>query len=115
MDINSRSLKRFFDVINSEQKDNTVDEPMEIGIVTNLSPLTIEVGGLPLYTSNLYINKYLLAWDENVTITYGDNTSQSVIHHPSKFQVGYYVGLYGLEWNEAGKTYQKYHVIDIIN
>ena len=106
-------------VMNTQQKKNTADAPMEIGRVTNLNPLTIEVEGLPLYENNLYINKYLLAWDEEVNITTSTNDNHNhtitTIHHPSKLQVGYYVGLYGLEWNKEGKTYQKYLLLNVIN
>jgi hypothetical protein len=113
---NDKALKYFFDILGNEIKDNTLDEPMEIGKVTNLSPLTIEVNGLPLYESNLDINKDLLAWDEIVSIAYESNTNQTAtIHHPSKLQIGNYVALYGMEWNELGKTYQKYQLMYVIN
>jgi hypothetical protein len=96
-------------------EQNTKDEPMEIGQVTSINPFTIKIGDLCLYSSYLYISKYMFAWDENVIITNSDNTTSTIsIHHPSKVNVGDYVGLYGLEWNDIGKTYQRYYVLNII-
>lgn len=109
-------IKDFFDILNTHLEQNTIDAPMEIGKVTSISPLVIELGDLPLYESNIYMNKYLLAWDEEITVSNNDSTIQTVtIHHPSKLQINSYVGLYGLEWNEVGKTYQKYILINVIN
>lgn len=113
--------KDFLNIMDIQQKNNTIDDPMEIGKITSISPLIVEVEGLPLYEGNLYINKYLLDWDETVDIITSANGTDSHthtitnIHHPSKLQIGYYVGLYGVEWNSVGKTYQKYHLIDVIN
>ena len=116
MSTNDITIKKFMDVLDTHFQDSMIEEPFEIGEITSLSPLTIVVKGLPLYESNLYMNKYLLAWDEMVTMTYSDKTTQTItITHPSKLQVGYYVSLYGLEWDEAGKSYQKYNVINVIN
>jgi hypothetical protein len=118
MSKNNILVKDFFNVINNEFKNNIIDPPMEIGKITSINPLIIDLGGLPLYEDNLYINRYLLPWDEEVdvttTVVQGHSHKVLLIHHPSKLKVGYYVGLYGLEWDETGKTYQKYHLIDVI-
>lgn len=113
--------KQFYNILSKEFDNNRLDDPMVIGQVENINPLIINIGDLPLYEKNLYINKYLLEWDESVNIVtstnggeYSHNHTISTIHHPSKLQIGCYVGLYGLEWNDKGKTYQKYHVIDIV-
>lgn len=110
--------KDLLNSINIELKSNIADEPMEVGKVTSVDPLIVEVGGLPLYETNLYINKYLLAWDEEVNIVTSIDNEHShtinEIHHLSKLNINDYVCLYGVEWNSMGKTYQKYHLINVI-
>jgi hypothetical protein len=110
--------QKYLDVINAQFQKNAIDDGFTIGQIISLDPLTIEVEGLPLYESNLYINKYLLAWDETVNIetsVVDDHShSISIIHHPSKLIVGYSVALYGVEWDTDGKTYQKYCLLDVL-
>lgn len=113
--------KQFYNVISKEFENRKLDDPMVIGKVISLNPLIINIGDLPLYEKNLFINKYLLEWDEIVNIVtstsggeYSHNHTISTIHHPSQLTIGCNVGLYGLEWNDKGKTYQKYHVIDVV-
>lgn len=105
--------------IDTQFQKNIIEDGFVIGKVINLNPLTIDVGGLPLYENNLYINKYLLAWDEQVNINTSivDNHSHTidVIHHLNKFNVGDLVALYGMEYDKDSKSYQRYCVLCIIN
>lgn len=109
---------RFLDVVEGHNKKNKIDDPFEIGTVVAESPLTIEIEGLPLYRENLYINPYLLSWDETVNITTSINENHShtitTINHSSKLIVGVLVACYGIEYNEVGKTYQKYVVTEVV-
>ena len=108
----------FWDEIEKHRDKNKIDDPFEIGRVVSLDPLIIEIEGLPLYTNNLYINPYLLSWDEsvNVTTSTNDNHSHTIatIHHESKLKVGVSVACYGIEYNDVGKTYQKYTVLGVV-
>ena len=109
---------RFWDEIDKQSKKNTTDDAFAIGEITSEDPLIIEIEGLPLYVNNLYINSYLLSWDESVNITTSTNDNHShtiaTIHHDSKLRVGTPVACYGIEYNEVGKTYQKYVVMEVI-
>lgn len=108
----------FLDMLNKQQEKNTKDEAMEIGKVTSLEPLVIEIEGLPLYSNNILINPYLLAWDEEVNITTSTSSDHShdisIIHHSSKLQVGSNVYCYGTEYNSEGKSYQRYIVLEVV-
>ncbi|NFS76577.1 DUF2577 domain-containing protein [Clostridium botulinum] len=108
----------FWNVIDNQQKKNMIDEPFEVGKVTSLDPLVIELEGLPLYKNNLYINPYLLAWDEEVNISTSVNNEHShnitIIHHYSKLKIGVKVVCYGIEYDKQGKTYQRYWVLEVI-
>ncbi|NFO30941.1 DUF2577 domain-containing protein [Clostridium botulinum] len=108
----------FWNSIDSQQEKNMIDEPFEIGKVTSIDPLVIELEGLPLYKNNLYINPYLLEWDEKVNITTSINNEHShtisTIHHYSKLKKGTKVACYGIEYDDNGKTYQKYCVLEVI-
>lgn len=108
----------FLDMLNKQQQKNTKDEAMEIGKVTSLNPLVIEIEGLPLYSNNILINPYLLAWDEEVNITTSISSDHShnisTIHHNSKLQIGSNVYCYGAEYNSEGKSYQRYIVLEVI-
>lgn len=122
MSANQNKLaKMLLDCVDTQFQKNMIDDGFAIGKVTNIIPLTIEVEGLPLYSENLYINSYLLEWDETVNIETSVNGSPShshtinVIHHPSRLQVGQSVALYGLEWNSDGKTYQRYCLLCVLN
>lgn len=110
--------KIFLDILNKQQEKNTKDEAMEIGKVTSLEPLVIDIEGLPLYSSNILINPYLLAWDEEVNITTSiaadHDHNISIIHHRSKLNIGSYVFMYGTEYNSEGKSYQRYIVLEVI-
>jgi hypothetical protein len=96
------TLQKFMDILDTHFEMNSIPDAFEIGQVTCLDPLTINVGGLPLYQDNLYINKYLLAWDETVDITTSTvdnhNHTISTIHHPSKLEIGNLVSMYGIEY-----------------
>jgi len=109
---------KFWDEIESHSKKNKIDDAFEIGKVTSEGPLTIEIAGLLLYINNIYINPYLLSWDEsvNVTTSTNDNHSHTIatIHHESKLKVGVSVACYGIEYNDVGKTYQKYTVLGVV-
>ncbi|KFX58447.1 hypothetical protein KU40_05295 [Clostridium botulinum] len=106
----------FWNSIDLQQKNNTIDEPFEIGKVTSIDPLVIELEGLPLYKNNLYINMYLLAWDEEVNISTSvsneHNHTISTIHHYSKLKIGSNVACYGIEHN--GIAYQRYIVLGVV-
>ncbi|AIY80938.1 hypothetical protein U728_1071 [Clostridium botulinum 202F] len=112
------SFDEFWNVIDNQQKKNMIDEPFEVGKVTSLDPLVIELEGLPLYRNNLYINPYLLAWDEEVNIKTSINNEHShtisIIQHHSKLKLGSNVACYGIGYDESGKTYQKYCVLGVI-
>jgi ABC-type transport system substrate-binding protein len=118
---NDNLAKTLLSCIDTQFQKNQIDDGFEIGTITNIYPLTVEVDGLPLYKDNLYINKYLLEWDETVNIETSVNGNPShnhiinTIHHPSKLQIGCLVTLYGLEWDSDGKTYQKYCLLNILN
>lgn len=106
----------FWDEIEKHNKKNAVDDAFEIGKVTSLDPLIVEIEGLPLYKSNLYINPYLLSWSEqvNITTSINDNHTMATINHESRLKVGALVVCYGIEYNEVGKTYQKYVVMEVV-
>ncbi len=114
----SSSFDEFWNSIDLQQKKNTVDEPFEIGKVVSIDPLVIELEGLPLYRNNLYINPYLLAWDEEVNILTSVNNEHShditIIHHYSKLKIGSNVACYGIDYDKQGETYQKYCVLGVI-
>lgn len=109
---------QFWDEIEKHRYKNKIDGPFEIGMVVSENPLVIEIEGLPLYRENLYINHYLLAWDESVNIATSTNNDHShtifTIHHDSKLKLGSSVSCYGIEYNEIGKTYQKYVVLEVV-
>lgn len=102
--------KRMVKAMTRNQRKNTLEDAFTIGKVISVNPLIVDVQGLPLNGNDISINKYLLAWDEKVTITDVDNTYSRTIHHPCKLNINDYVGLYGLEpdSNSAKGTYQKY-------
>ncbi|WP_252238978.1 DUF2577 family protein [Clostridium sp. VAP51] len=108
----------FWNSIDSQQEKNMIDEPFGIGKVTSIDPLVIELEGLPLYKNNLYINPYLLAWDEEVNISTSVNNEHShnvtIIHHYSKLKVDVRVTYYGIDYDKQGETYQKYCVLGVI-
>ncbi|MBY6977142.1 DUF2577 domain-containing protein [Clostridium botulinum] len=114
----SSSFDEFWNSIDLQQKNNTIDEPFEIGKVTSIDPLVVELEGLPLYKKNLYINPHLLAWDEEVNITTSMNDKHShtitTIHHRSKLKLGLNVACYGINYDEQVKTYQKYCVLEVL-
>lgn len=109
---------RFWDVFDKRQKINTRDEPFEIGTVISENPLIIEIDGLSLIKDNLYINPDLLERDEkvNAVITTSDNHRYEInsIHCYSKLLKGTQAICYGMEYDEVGKTYQKYAVLVVI-
>ncbi len=110
----------FWDSVDRQQAKNTKDENMEIGKVINESPLIVKVDGLDLYIKDLYINPHLLEWDEPVhaytTIAGSPPHRHEVlkIHHYNKLKVGVYVQLYGVEWNDKSKTYQRYILSNLL-
>lgn len=108
----------FWDEIEKHSKKNQIDDPFGIGKVVSENPLIIEIEGLYLYKDNLYINPHLLAWDEEVhaKTTTVDLHSHEVflIHHYSKLKLGTHVACYGIDYNEVGKTYQKYVVMEVV-
>ncbi|WP_315074062.1 DUF2577 family protein [uncultured Clostridium sp.] len=112
------SFDRFWDNIESHYKSIQIDAPFEIGEVISEVPLIIRLGELSLNSDNLYINPYLLAWDEKVNITTSTvedhNHTISIIHHDSKLKVGNSIVCYGIEYNEQGKTYQRYCLLEVI-
>lgn len=108
----------FWDEIESHRAKNKIDDPFEIGKVVSEDPLIIEIEGLPLYRDNLYINPHLLDWDEKVyaQTTVVDLHSHEIhsIHHYSKLKKDVHVACYGIDYNEVGKTYQKYVVLEVV-
>jgi hypothetical protein len=110
--------KMFLQAIDTQTQKNLIDDGFTIGKVVTLDPLTIDVEGLPLYRTNLYINPYLLEWDEQVDITTStvDNHSHTIttIHHPSKLKDGNLVAMYGIEYDSSGKSYQRYCVLNVL-
>lgn len=115
--------KMLLSAMDTQFQKNMIDDGFCIGKVINIDPLIIEIDGLKLYEKDLYINKYLLPWREYCNssgLTTKDGTPAHThrlvyIDHPSKFAVGYSVAMYGMEWNNEGKTYQKYCVLEVIN
>jgi ankyrin repeat protein len=111
--------KLLLQAMNTQFQKNIIEDGFTIGKVTNLDPLTIDVEGLPLYRSNLYINPYLLEWDEQVDITTStvDNHSHTIttIHHPSKLKNDNLVAMYGIEYDSDGKSYQRYCVFCVLS
>ena len=102
--------KRMIKVMTRNQRKNTLEDAFTKGKIISVNPLIIDVQGLALNENDLDINKYLLAWDEEVIISDSYDSYSRTIHHPSKLHVGDYVGLYGLnpDSNTAKGTYQKY-------
>lgn len=115
----NKGTELFFEIFKKEQDRNTKDEPFIIGRVTSISPLTIQIEDLPLYSKNLRINPYLLEWSETVNITTSTNEghshSISTITHPSKIIIGSYVVCYGIEYDSDYNGYKKYAVLEVIN
>lgn len=109
---------KFWDEIEKHRDKNKIDNPFEIGKVISEDPLIIEIEGLPLYRDNLYINPHLLAWEEEVkatTTTVAEHNHQiMIIKHFSKLKVGVHVACYGIDYNDVGKSYQKYVVLEVI-
>lgn len=111
---------KFWDEIEKHRDRNKIDHPFGIGIVVSEKPLIIELEGLPLYKNNLYINKHLLEWTEYCTglTTVAGSPAHShglvYINHPSKLTLGSHVCMYGLDYNDVGKTYQKYVVLEVV-
>lgn len=111
---------KFWDEIEKHRDKNKIDTPFGIGRVTSVDPLIIELDGLPLYTKDLYINKHLLPWREYCTglTTVGGSPAHThglvYINHPSKLILESYVCMYGIDYNEVGKTYQKYVVLEVV-
>lgn len=111
---------KFWDEIESHRDKNKIDDPFGIGKVVSVDPLIIELDGLPLYKDNLYINKHLLPWREYCTglTTVAGSPPHShglvYINHPSKLILESHVVLYGIDYNEDGKTYQKYVVLEVV-
>lgn len=118
---NEAIARMLLESIDAQFQKNIIDDGFDIGVIKSINPLIIEIDGFPLYEKDLYINKYLLAWDEQVNIETSVNGDPShshtvsVIHHPTKLQTGYFVTLYGLEWDTDGKTYQKYCLLNVIS
>ncbi|WP_051560417.1 DUF2577 family protein [Clostridium beijerinckii] len=106
--------------MNTQFQKNMIDDGFTIGKVASVNPLTINIGDLPLYENDLYINKHLLPWRETCTGLTTQAGSQLHTHslvyidHPSKIEENDYVVLYGIEWNPVGKSYQKYCVINVL-
>ena len=106
--------ERFVDIMNKNQKKNTIEDACVIGKIVSINPLIIDVNGLQLYKDDLLINKHLLEWEEVVNITTSINKEHShmitTIHHPSKLNIGDFVSLYGQEPDEVSErgSYQKY-------
>lgn len=79
---------------------------IQLGVVKSIAPIQIALGELPLFENNLYINKYLLEWDETVIATTGAGSSDShthqltSIHHPCKLAINDSVILYEIEKNK---------------
>nr|DAH85412.1 MAG TPA: Protein of unknown function (DUF2577) [Caudoviricetes sp.] len=115
----NKGINTFFEIFKDEQARNSKDEPFAIGRVTSISPLTIQIEDLPLYSKNLRINPYLLEWIETVNITTSTNEghshSISTITHPSKLAVGSYVICYGIEYDSGYNGYKKYAVLEVIS
>lgn len=111
---------KFWDEIEKHRDKNKIDDPFGIGKVVSDKPLIIELDGLPLYENDIYINKHLLEWTEYCTglTTVAGSPPHShglvSIKHPSKLILGCHVALYGLDYNEVGKSYQKYVVLEVI-
>ena len=110
----------FWDSVDRQQMKNTKDENMEIGKVINENPLIVKVDGLNLFSKDLYINPHLLDWDEPVhayTTYAGDPLHRHEvleIHHYNKLKVGVYVQLYGIEWDDKAKSYQRYILSNLL-
>jgi hypothetical protein len=111
--------KTLLESMNKQFQKNSIEDGFTIGKVISIDPLTIDVEGLPLYEKDLNINKYLLAWDETVNITTSTVNDHShtinIIHHLSKFNINDSVAMYGIEYDDDGKSYQRYCVLAILN
>lgn len=111
---------KFWDEIEEHRDKNKIDDPFGIGKIVSKIPFIIELDGLPLYENNLYINKHLLPWREycgGLTTVAGSPAHDHgliYIDHPSKLILGSHVVLYGIDYNEDGKTYQKYVVMEVV-
>lgn len=109
---------KFWDEIEKHRDKNKIDDPFEIGKVISEDPLIIEIEGLPLYRGNLYINPYLLAWEEEVnaiTTTVAEHNHQIIsIQHFSKLKENVHVVCYGIDYDEVIKSYQKYVVLEVV-
>lgn len=105
--------------MNIQFQKNTIDDGFCIGRITNLEPFIVSLGDLPLYEDDLYIDKYLLPWREECTglTTVANLHTHGIVYidHPSKLNIGDYVVLYGIEWNPAGKSYQRYCLLNVLN
>lgn len=69
---------------------------IQLGVIKSVSPLQVDLGGLPLGRENLYINKQLLDWTETVQATTSSNDTISTIEHKSCLNVGDIVLLYSI-------------------
>ncbi|NSB17430.1 DUF2577 domain-containing protein [Clostridium beijerinckii] len=73
---------------------------LQLGQVKSINPLQIALGDLPLFEENLYINRFLLDYDETVVATTSAGGSDShthditAIHHNSILKVNDTVILY---------------------
>lgn len=87
---------------------------IQLGQVKSISPLQIALGDLPLFQENLYINKFLLDWDETIVATTGAGGSDShthqltAIHHNSILAINDTVIIYPVE------NGQKYIVLGVV-
>lgn len=108
-------------VISDEQRRNIIPDALCFGKIENVNPLCILVNGkLPLYSENLIIPSDVLEHTEKVyarTSTNGEhshNHTVTEITFPSQLEIGKFVVLYGLQYREISKSYQKYILMKVV-
>ena len=110
----------FLDLFENTINRTRIEDAMYIGIVVNMSPIRIKIGELILEEEDFTINPYLLPWREYCDgLTkeggYPTHTHGMVyLDHPCKFKLGSEVTCYGMNWDDSGKTYQNYLVLEVI-
>lgn len=109
-------------MMRNEQTKNAIPDALCFGRIVQENPIVIMLNDkIPLEINDLIIPEDLLEHTEQVTATtstnggtYSHSHTVTSITFPSKLKEGKLVVLYGLQYKEISRTYQKYLVLKVI-
>ena len=103
------------DLFKNEMEKILIDDAFKLGTVISLNPFIVQFDDTSFYGDRLIINTRLKEYREPVKVITDDSVVSKTIVHPSKFSEGCTVACYGIEYNKACNSYQKYVVLEVVD